>query len=1081
VNELIDQAARARIRDDTASTLFVEAGAGSGKTSSLVHRVLTLVTVDRIPLSRIAAVTFTEKAGAELRDRLRTGLEEAGSRAEADGDHELVDVVAQALDDLDAAAIGTLHSFAQRALAMFPIQAGLPPLIDVLDEVGSSVAFDTRWVAIRRELLDDDGMAEELLRALGSGISLDNLRSLARAFGNDWDLIAERVLAHPREPFVRPKTDDLVRLSILLAERASECSDPDDKFLPRLAAVADWGQRLAAATTDGERFSALSDAEALKIGNGVTKKWQDLPGIKAEVEALKADALRRRDLISEATVRPLARWIAERVSASAAERRAEGRLEFHDLLVLARDLLRRDAGVREQLQSVFSRLLLDEFQDTDPIQIELAVRIAGGRDASADDWRDVVVPPGSLFVVGDPKQSIYRFRRASIETYLDAQTRLGEPVALTSNFRTVAPTLEWINDVFGRVIQESSNAQPAYRALDATRHTAGSGPAVVVLGATAHDDKPLASQLREREAHDAAATIALAIAEKWTVHEGDGWRPVDFDDIAVLVPARTSLPFLEKAFEEFGIPYRAEASSLVYQASDIRDLMMAARAIADASDRMSLVAALRSPLFGCGDDDLWTYRRDGGSLAVTAPIPDDLTSHPVGTALAYLRKLARDAEWLSPAGVLERLTVDRRVLEVAEHRPRTRDVWRQLRFVIDQARAWSDQQHGGLRDYLGWAARQADDSSRVAESVLPETDARVVRVMTVHAAKGLEFPMVVLSGMSSQPMTSRGVRLLWTADGYSVRLTRRMQTNDFAAAQPLDEQMDGLERRRLLYVAATRAEDHLVVSLHRREGSTVQTPAAILAAAGGADGALHLDPTADPLAGLVVPPIDPPLAHGPWLETVTHAQAAAREIAARSASGLEGTDPEVVLAPEAELVEAAGRQKGARGLDSPVWAKGRYGSAVGRAVHAVLQAVDLAEPAHVEELIAAQASAEGVGDLVEIVRGYVHSALGSSAVREASSLEHWKESFAGTTDSEGVLEGFIDLIYRRPDGSLVVVDYKTDAVPDAAIPSRVAYYAPQIRAYGQMVEAATGVQPDLRLVFLDASGDAARECEVTRI
>ena len=148
---------------------------------------------------------------------------------------------------------------------------------------------------------------------------------------------------------------------------------------------------------------------------------------------------------------------------------------------------------------------------------------------------------------------------------------------------------------------------------------------------------------------------------------------------------------------------------------------------------------------------------------------------------------------------------------------RARDQWGRVRFVIDQARAWSDVEHGGLREYLAWAAHQAQDSARVAESLLPETDLDVVRIMTVHGAKGLEFGMVVLSGMTSHPRRQNGVRLLWGDRRYSVHLSGSIETNDFAEAAPLDEQMDGEERRRLLYVAATRARDHLVVSLHRAE------------------------------------------------------------------------------------------------------------------------------------------------------------------------------------------------------------------------------------------------------------------------
>ena len=187
--------------------------------------------------------------------------------------------------------------------------------------------------------------------------------------------------------------------------------------------------------------------------------------------------------------------------------------------------------------------------------------------------------------------------------------------------------------------------------------------------------------------------------------------------------------------------------------------------------------------------------------------------------MTYLRRLHYDRTWLAPSEVLARIVDDRRMLEVAVDGPRTRDVWRRLRFVVDQARAWSETEHGGLRAYLAWAQRQGNEAARVAEAVLPETDADTLRIMTIHAAKGLEFPVVIVSGMTSQPGGDRGgVEVLWPRDGgCEFKLRKDLQTGDFDVAKPIDEQMDYHERLRLLYVACTRARDHLVVSLHRKD------------------------------------------------------------------------------------------------------------------------------------------------------------------------------------------------------------------------------------------------------------------------
>ncbi|ONI74415.1 DNA helicase UvrD [Kribbella sp. ALI-6-A] len=1202
MTELLDAEARDQIRNDTETTLFVEAGAGSGKTHALVDRVTTLVLRDGVPLRTIAAVTFTEKAGAELRDRLRVEFE----KARKGPDRERAD---EALDDLDSASIGTLHSFAQQILLAHPIEAGLPPLIDVLDEVGSSVAFEERWSELQQQLLDDDSIAEPLLLAMAVGVELKHLRSLARLFGNDWDLIGERVLVDPPELVAMPDLSGLIAAAAKIGASAADCRAEDDRLLPKIERIRDLGVMLAAATDAETQLAVLHALRTLKVGKiGRKENWPDITRSRTDCAEVIEVAGSLVELLLDACLRHLSHWIAERVLESAERRRTEGRLEFHDLLVLARNLLRRDPAVRSALQDRYQRLLLDEFQDTDPIQIELAVRIAAGAAGDADDWRDIEIPDGSLFVVGDPKQSIYRFRRANIATYLTAQSLLGETVTLTTNFRTVPPVLDWINTVFTTLITPAPDAQPTYHPLtphrpspataptpatpatdqstptnlptsstsssaaatstpaDLTgrigtpatgdqlslfddsdpaedpptddpddqplatvtsirRHltvvphtpdddttnteftaataipgwspkdnpatpptvastpTVGTadtpttatetpgGPAVTILGAEPHEDLPRAqaSFLREREAADVATVITRALTEQWTVYDEKTatWRPAGAGDIAILVPARTSLPFLEDALDRADIPYRAEASSLVYQTSEVRDLLACARALGDPSDQLALVTALRSPLFGCGDDDLFTWKHSGGSFTLTAPVPDNLLTHPVGEAMEWLRKTYYASRWLTPSEVLATIVADRRILEVAATGPRARDTWRRIRFVVDQARAWSEVEHGGLRAYLAWAAHQGEETSRVAEAVLPETDADAVRVMTIHAAKGLEFPIVILSGMTASPNRQRGVQVLWPPDGgYAVKLKSSIQTEDFDLVQPVDEQMDDYERRRLLYVAATRARDHLVVSLHRSGTRRHSSNAELFTSANALDVPhIHRLPRADqePQPATIETPtptspttsttsprnIAPPINRAEWEARIAESRAASRRRSSHSPSGLEGTGPDVAL-HEAD----PGTAKAARDIDLPPWSKGRYGTAIGRAVHGVLQVIDLTTAAGLEAAVQSQCVAEGVAEYADVVQALVRSALSSEIVQRAATRDHWRESFVGIPQPDGtVLEGFIDLLYREDDGTLMIVDYKTDAIPAAALDSRIAHYTPQLQAYTTMLPA----------------------------
>ncbi len=421
-----DQAARHRIATDLDTTLFVEAGAGSGKTTALVGRVVALVTSGTVELRNVAAITFTEKAGAELRDRVRRELQTV-----AEGDGPEADRCRTAMAQLDGAAIGTLHSFAQRLLSEHPVEARLPPKVEVLDEVSSAVAFDRRWTRVLDQLLEDPTLERTILLLHAANVDPPKLRSLALAFERSWDLVEDLVPEQCAEP---PSVADGIPkvLSELarLAELTVECIDPSDKLLLSLHEFADFAEELHAVGTDDlDLLAALGGVPKHRRTIGKAPSWR---GCKDQVHAQLAvvvatvESIHRRVL--DGCAHHLGSALRAKTLEAADQRREAGTLEFHDLLVLARKVLRDPVQgpiVRASLHDRYQRLLLDEFQDTDPIQIELAVRIAAADPPAADQnlWGDVEVAPGRLFVVGDPKQSIYRFRRADIGVFIAARDR----------------------------------------------------------------------------------------------------------------------------------------------------------------------------------------------------------------------------------------------------------------------------------------------------------------------------------------------------------------------------------------------------------------------------------------------------------------------------------------------------------------------------------------------------------------------------------------------------------------------------------------------------------------------------------
>jgi ATP-dependent exoDNAse (exonuclease V) beta subunit len=423
--------------------------------------------------------------------------------------------------------------------------------------------------------------------------------------------------------------------------------------------------------------------------------------------------------------------------------------------------------------------------------------------------------------------------------------------------------------------------------------------------------------------------------------------------------------------------------------------------------------------------------------------------------------------------LLDRIARDRRALELGFADGRPRDVWRRLRFVIDQARAWSEATNGSLRQYLRWVEMQSAEGARVSESILPETDDDAVRIMTIHAAKGLEFPITIVSGMSTAPRRIAALAEVVFPPGREAgyRFGKHVSTAEYEEQKPIDEQMDYHERMRLLYVACTRARDHLVVSLHRTErantaAAALRTNAELLIA--GMDSTIDTVPDAlrsehDGTSSISVATAAPVAALMPLA-------AWQRE---RDAALARGTRPTTIAAtaltdegahdPGGEL--EAGLFKRPRDLDLPPWLKGRYGTSIGRAVHGTLQTIDLATGAGLDAAVTAQCEAEAIPAETAQVRALVEAALAAPSVREAAASPHWREVYACTPIDGRLLEGYVDLLYRGPDG-LVVVDYKTAATSDPTeLERRRDGYRLQGASYALTVAASTG-EPVVRVTFV---------------
>ena len=1043
--EAEDRRTRDRIRAGLDETLFVEAGAGTGKTSALVDRVVALVLGGK-SIERIVAITFTEKAAAELLDRVRGGLEKA--KAEQSERAEAIDA---ALDSLDRAQISTIHSFCQSLLYSFAAEAGIDPSFRVQDEVMAERLFQERWRIYLEGLASDEGAGRAIDRALGLGLTTRDLERLAAGLTERSELaalldatpIAAEAARWPELQKAQAELEALP-LGTVLAE------DELRRRVERLASLVGALARVP----EAEREPALAAGAEILVqsfnprsqGEWSRDNRERVSKTAQAVAAALNETLKQWRAQALAGVLPL---VVRFVLADAQERGRQGALTFDDLILRVRDLLRDDAEAVRVLLGRYDVMLIDEFQDTDPLQVDIAV-------AFATDPYSGNLQPGRLFLVGDPKQSIYRFRRADMAIYSHTRDRIeaqgGVFPALSLNRRSQANVLRWVNEIFVQLIGAGwdQSRQPAYHPIHPSRDAPLSGPGVAWIGGEMEDKN--AREVREVEAGAIAAHCLASIEEGWQVAERDGTvRSASLKDIAVLIPARTILPALERALADAGVPYRVESGSLIYRTQEVRDLLNCLTAIDDPADEVAIVAALRSPAYACSDVDLARYKASGGVWNYLSPRLDGREGR-VADALRNLAVCHARRHDGSLASLIERFVAARGQVEVGILDAGNRNSFRRARFVVEQARAFEGAGPESLRAFVNWMERRAGEAILDNEGAGLDDDEDAVRVLTIHGAKGLEFPIVFVAGLGSAPSNRPGVFLVdRTSDDIAVCIgtdkgNRRFELGDVVRLRDLEKEHAQAEYARLLYVATTRARDHLVVSLYHSKRALQGCGAKRLIAA-GADKHAERRP-----------------------DLPQDARASVRPFADLNVDQAEELGAEEFNEARERLVEesrrrrytsatAIGQHKKEETKDeSEPWSRGRGGTRLGRAVHAAIQSLPLDAA---DDMIAAFSRAQAVAEAIphrsneveKLVRWVLRSSQAVGRARRARRALR-EVPFAVQVDGI-VLEGFIDLVIETADG-IEIVDWKTDQIPAEQVAERLKEYELQAGLYAYGLEAATG-------------------------
>lgn len=1072
--EVVDAPARLRIGTELGRRLAVDAGAGSGKTTSLIDRIVSLVTEGGVPMGSIAAITFTEAAAAELRLRLRRALV---LRAQDDPR------CAAPARDVDDAAISTIHAFALRILSEHWLDAGLPPRVEVLDSAGSYLDHTLRWRQFVAGLDGDPQGAAVLGLAFADGLRLGQLSELARLLADHYDRLTDTVMAtlsqeRDRHPHSSVDLGPLIGQLQQALAAASDCTDPADRLSEHLqTTVANAiGQltRLVGSTDEAEVLAVLRSLGKLSSTSGNKENWPDVSAVRHACQTAERGRADLLASIRESVVADLGLRLARFVLDAAEARRDDGRLTYHDLLVEAQRLLATNPEVLASARSRYQCILIDEFQDTDPLQTEIA-RLLSEPSAKAEF-------PARLFIVGDPAQSIYRFRRAEVTLFQAMVGQMDDRIELSANFRSVPEILGFVEAVFDGLAEVE--APVVRRRLDPARPARPAhGPVVATLGG-AHDDNR-ARDVRLVAGGEVAGIVRSIVEDGWEVEDEHGQRAARYADVAVLMPTRTSLPVLERAFEEAAVPYRLEGATLVWGSQDVVDLRNILRAVEDPGDPLAVVAALRTPALACGDDDLVRFHETHRSWdprvhALESPEGDD----PVASGMRVLARLHERRMWLEPSAMVMRVLTELHLFELALVHRRPRDHWQRLRWVLDQSRAFDEASGGTLGDFLHWVELNEEADRWSTSFGPPDPDDDTVRVMTVHGAKGLEFPIVVLTGLDAQP-SAVPPGVLFEDDGTPrFRLLGDLRSAVFHDLATREIDLDYAERLRLLYVALTRARDHLLIDLNHKAPATPIAARLPLAAI--------VSPHCIGRAEALAPPEPPETPASParasaggnggsawWEEQDRFAQR--REAMVRASARQPAWSATALSAAAAGLSPPPRRAAPGQGRGAPPAATdAEVQRHIGRAVHDALARTSLPPDgtmsSEAAEVARGAARAQHLGEAVaDRVVALVASAMASPLVRSLAAGRHWKElplaapiGSVGQGADHAVLEGFADLVGESEEG-LTVVDFKTAAGQSPAL-----QYLEQVAAYAYALRQATG-RPVVRVAVCYLHEDGTDE------
>lgn len=833
MTELPDQRARDLIRTALDSTLVVEAAAGTGKTTELVNRIISILADGRTTVECIVAVTFTDKAAGELKLRLRTGLEEA--RAMAGNDQRRRFNIEQAIAHLEEARAGTIHSFCADLLRERPLEAQVDPQFEPMDEVTAEQLYGEVFRFWLQRTLEKppEGIRRSLRRRAMDDSPIDRLQRAA------WTLVTWRDFpaAWNRAPFDRIAVID--KLTVQLHEfadttrRAAKHDHPVYFGSWRARQVSDHIR--ASERTHPRDYDRL-EAEFVflsrqgdfckfdRIGRGNYGEGITRDEVIAKHGVLVA-SVKQFALEADADLAALLHSELRRSITAYEELKVRtGRLDFLDLLLRARDLVRDNSAVRRDLQQRFTHIFVDEFQDTDPLQAEILLLLAAA-DATTSDWRQVTPVPGKLFIVGDPKQAIYRFRRADVGLYNQIRDLLVErgavKVDLSTSFRSIPSIQNLVNAAFApQMTGDLVTLQAAYVPLNPHRLGDSDQPSIVALGVP----QPYGKKKLSGEAVLKSQPDSVGAFVEWLLRHSD-WRVTERGRTERVPITARHICIMLRRFEKYGddmtkayvdaleargISHLLVGGKSFHEREEVETLRTALAAIEWPDDELSIYAVLHGSLFSIGDDVLLEYRRQFHKLhPFRIPLEFSEPLQPVTRALDLLQSLSRQRNYRPVAETINVLLNATRAHASFAMRPSGEQVLANVMRVAELAREYES----GGASFRGFVDQLLADAERgrQAEAAIYEEGADGVRLMSVHKAKGLEFPVVILADVTAKIAHADPDRYLNPKQGLCAVKLAGWTPRELLDHTAEEHARDVAEGVRVAYVAATRARDLLVV------------------------------------------------------------------------------------------------------------------------------------------------------------------------------------------------------------------------------------------------------------------------------